>query len=67
MTDRHIGYLVTLDRSIRSDDAEVIISAIKMIKGVAEVKPLIDSWERQIAKTEAEIEIKRKLFEVFKE
>jgi hypothetical protein len=34
MTDRHAGYVVVLERDIREDDAEVILSAIGMVKGV---------------------------------
>ena len=41
MTDRHAGYLVTLDRDIREDDAEAIMAAIHMIKGVISVKPVV--------------------------
>jgi hypothetical protein len=41
MTDRHAGYLVALDRDIREDDAEYIINALKMIKGVLSVTPVM--------------------------
>lgn len=40
MTDRHLGYTVALDRDIREDDAEHIINAIRLIKGVSDVKPI---------------------------
>lgn len=40
MTDRHAGYLVVLDTDVREDDAEEIITALSMIKGVAEVTPV---------------------------
>lgn len=43
MTDRHSGYLVTLDHDIREDDAEEsILVALHMIKGVASVTPVTD-------------------------
>jgi hypothetical protein len=38
--ERHAGYLVTLDRDIRGEDAEEILAAIKMIKFVAKVEPV---------------------------
>lgn len=41
MTDRHAGYLVTLDADIREDDAQAILSAIGMVKGVGSVEPII--------------------------
>jgi hypothetical protein len=39
MTDRFKGVLVNFDREIREDDAESIIIALKMIRGVLSVKP----------------------------
>lgn len=41
MTDRHAGYVVALDTNIREDDAEAIIAAIGMIKGVLSVQPVV--------------------------
>lgn len=40
MTDRYKGFLVTLTNNTRSDDAEPILDAIRMIRGVATVKPI---------------------------
>ena len=41
MTDRHSGYLVVLADDIREDDAEEgVLNAIRMIRGVASVKPV---------------------------
>ena len=41
MTDRHTGYLVTLTRDIREDDAEEgVLNAIRMIRGVMDVRPI---------------------------
>ncbi len=45
MTDRIKGVLITFDRDIRDDDAEPIIEALKMIKGVFVVKPYISGAE----------------------
>ena len=45
MTYRFKGFLITLEKEIRSDDAEHIINALKMIKGVENVKPYIDGAE----------------------
>ena len=41
MTDRITAYLVTLDEPIREDDAEPTLAAIRQIKGVASVKPVV--------------------------
>lgn len=40
MTERHSGYVVVLRNDIREDDAERVIDAIQMIKGVLTVKPV---------------------------
>jgi hypothetical protein len=42
MTDRHIAYVVTLADDVREDDAEAgILTALRMIRGVADVRPVI--------------------------
>ena len=41
MTDRHSGYIVTLDADIREDDAEAIVTALRMVRHVASVKPVV--------------------------
>lgn len=41
MTDRHMGYVVVLDHNIREDDAESTVEAIRHIKGVLGVSPVI--------------------------
>jgi len=41
MTDRYCAPTVVLDKDIRSDDAEAIINAIKMVKHVLDVKPQV--------------------------
>ena len=40
MTERHAGYVVTLEENIREDDAAQTIAAIKQIKGVLDVAPI---------------------------
>lgn len=45
MTDRYKGFLITLDKEIRNDNAEHIVNALKMIKGVYSVKPYISGME----------------------
>ena len=41
MTDTLKGLVVSLNHDIREDDAEDIIQAIRMVKGVANVAPLV--------------------------
>lgn len=41
MTDRYIGFAVTLDADMRDDDAAQIADAIRMIRGIATVEPIV--------------------------
>lgn len=54
MTDRHSGYLVTLEADVREDDAERIRDALGMVKGVLTVEPVLADIGTQIAQQRAE-------------
>ena len=55
MTDRHAGYVVVLDQSIREDDAKPTITALSQVKGVISVEPVVDDGVHiQIGKTRAD-------------
>jgi hypothetical protein len=41
MTDRHADYIVTLADDIREDDAEATINALRMVRGVISVQPVV--------------------------
>jgi len=49
MTDRYKGFIVHLDKDIRSDDSEDIIIALKTIKHVINVTPLVTLGDDHIA------------------
>lgn len=66
MTDRHKGYVVTLDRDIRDDDAEMIINAIRMIKSVITVEPIINDVPSMVAEARARTDITSRLLEALK-
>jgi hypothetical protein len=61
MTDRLKGVLVTFDSDIREDDAEQIIAAIRMIKCVADVSPLVRNHEDLMARVRVDGEWRKKL------
>lgn len=63
MTDRHRGYVVTLDQDIREDDAEAIINAIKMVKHVLTVRPVIADFEGHMAEDRVRMDLKKRLWE----
>lgn len=64
MTDRLKGFIVTLDHDIRVDDAQVLVDAIKLLRGVLSVKPLVSNIEDHIAHERAAHELGQKLWEV---
>jgi len=64
MTDRLKGVIVTFKEDIREDDAEAILNAIQMVKGVLTVKPLISNYDQHIAEDRVRHEIYQKLFDV---
>lgn len=65
MTDRHSGYVVTLEKDIREDDAQATIAAIQQIKGVLAVVPHIQDAGGLIAECRAERAFKDKLIDTF--
>lgn len=54
MTDRHAAYIIVLDHDIRDDDAEPILTALRMVKNVISVEPVVSSYETHIAESRAE-------------
>lgn len=63
MTDRHAGYVITLAQDIREDDAEAILTALRMIKGVLSVEPVVADIEVSIAQRRERSELQGKLIE----
>ena len=64
MTDRYVALTVTLDGP---DDAQVIIDAIKMVKGVAGVVPVVADANAYWAKETAKLELLDKLIQMARE
>jgi hypothetical protein len=56
MSDRYIALTVLLERPIKDEDADAIIRAIQLIKGVMDVSPVIADpmaeWAKEAARTE---------------
>ena len=63
MTDRLKGVLVTFDRDIREDDAEPLLNAIKMIRGVLEVKPYIAGAEDHMCYHRGIADCRKRIFD----
>ena len=66
MTDRHAGYVVVLDRDMREDDAQDVIKAISLLKGVAAVTPHLASPDLAIATLRAHRTIEARLHAALK-
>jgi hypothetical protein len=64
MTDRHIAYTVLLKEPIREDDAESIIRALGMIKGVHKVTPVVQDVHQLFAYERIRTELGQKLWKV---
>lgn len=50
MTDRHAAYIVILADDIREDAAEWTINALRMVKGVSSVEPVVSDYGMVIAR-----------------
>jgi hypothetical protein len=51
VTTRHAAYLVVLAEDVREDEDEGIVTALHMVKGVADVQPVPASIDQVIATT----------------
>ncbi len=63
MTDRVRHLTVTLDDDFRVDDLEVIVNAIRLIRGVANVEQHVVHVEAHLAREVVRAEVKRQLHE----
>lgn len=67
MTARHAGYVVTLADDIREDDAEHIINALRMIRGVLSVEPVIADLRMSMAVERAKAQARDKLADMLRD
>lgn len=65
MTDRHCGYIVTIENNLREDDAANTITALRQIKGVISVQPVVADVTEAIGQARAENDLKQKLIDTF--
>lgn len=62
MTDRHAAYIVTLESDVHADDAEAVINALRMVRGVADVEPVPANVDQHIAATRARTELEERIY-----
>ena len=63
MTDRFKGFLITLEKEIRDEDAKEVMTALKMIKGVINVKPYVNGYEDWMMYEKGVLDNRRELFD----
>lgn len=61
MTDRLKGFVVTLDRDLREDDAECVIMALRMIRGVIDVAQVPANPDDHMNRERALLELREQL------
>jgi len=66
MTDRIHSINVVLEENTRVDDAEYILNAIRMIKGVIAADGNVADFESHMAESRARIDLHEKLFAVLR-
>lgn len=67
MSDMVKGFTVVLKKDMREEDAEQIMQAIKLMKGVADVKPEITQGGDILHQMRAKSEVKDKLIKFIEE
>lgn len=67
MTTRHAGYVVTLRDDIREDDAEAILTALRMVSGVLSVKPIEADHSTVIATERVRAEARQRVADLLQE
>jgi len=63
MTDRAKGFTITLEQDIRVDNMDYVLNALKMVKGVADVKPIINDSSTFVAERRLATELRDKLYD----
>ena len=66
MSDRYKGFVVTLDRDVKDEDAEDIITAISMIRGVIDAKPVMAGIDDHMNRARIKRELQHELAELLK-
>ena len=64
MTDSYKGFLVTLEKEKRDADAESIITALRMIKGVFDVQPYVAGIEDYMLYSKGYYDAKKEVHDV---
>lgn len=55
MTDKLCGFAVTLEEDLRTEEAESTVAAIRQIKGVISVEPVVSGLETHMGQERARV------------
>ena len=66
MTDRLVGVVVTFHEDMRVDDAQPLIDAMRLIRGVVDVSPVVSDVVSRMAEQRAKRQLSEKLLEALK-
>lgn len=66
MSDRHAGFVVTLDQDLKDEDAEEIANAIRCLQHVVTVRPVVSNIEMHLCREQVRHELMQKLWDVLK-
>jgi hypothetical protein len=64
MTDRINAFIVILDENLISDSGEPLLTALRQLKGVLEVKPHTATVDSMVAESRVRAEITKQLFDL---
>lgn len=63
MTERHSAYIVVLNHDLRADDADATINALRLLRGVVDVQPVVtDVSSALVANTRLKNELTKSLY-----
>lgn len=63
MTDRISSFVVVLDHDVREDDAQSTLNALRMIRGVVSVEPVVSDIQQTIAHARVDMEWRGRLID----
>lgn len=66
VTDHHAGFIVTLRQELAAPDAKQVADAIRLLRHVATVTPLVADVDSRMATEQAKFELREQLREVLR-
>lgn len=67
MTDRYKGVIVAFDSDVREDDAQAVITAIRQLRGVADVQAQVAGPVDPISRMRVDAEWRDRIYKLISE